>query len=612
MFSRLKLVTGFFSFFYLTSVLHRVAFALDNWPRASTLGRELWPLIVHYSVAADVIFASALTVIPALLIGAQFFLAKTERWLKFYAAIAIVLISIVNTVDLLIYRFWGIRCNFDIIKTARDPAAIWANLSGALFVDIVLRFLPCLAMLGALAWWTLFREINCKTAFRRSDLVVYIPISAILCLSAFVGATPYKNDQMNDDFFGANQEADVTFALESLKNPLYVTLYQILPTIRELPECVYPKDLEVRDFEYADDDKSEEKLLTADRPNIILVIGESFSSNVISFFHGNQALKTTPQFDRLAREGILFKNFYANESGTIGALKVILQGNPIGVDAISMPSLSKVLKDYSYLTRFYYGGDLSLFGLKVWLKNNEFEKIMGNRDFSPELPRIAWGVHDHAFFDAVADDLEKYEGARPFFSVLLTLSNHEPFDVPEDFQAPTFACEECDSRMLRAIAYADDSFGKFIDRLKKTPLWEKTLVIFVADHGHHGSPFDVSDARRYEIPMLWLGGVVRQSQIMNLQGSQADLAATLLGQLGIDASEFYFSRNMFMDKDGFCFYQHQGGDRFGIVKEDQVHEFDCATGQDRTIQGDGSIRALGWSYVRALLEYRDKMLDRER
>ena len=611
MFSRLKLVTGFFSFFYLTSVIHRGAFALDNWPRASTLGSELWPLIFHYSVAADVIFASALTVIPALLIGAQFFNLKTERWLKVYAAIAILLISIVNTVDLLIYRFWGVRCNFDIIKMIREPAAIWANFSGTLIIDILLRFLPCLAILSALAWWTLFREIRKNTKCRRADLIVYTPICAILCLSAFVGATPYQNEEMNDDFFGVNQQADVTFGLENLKNPAYITLYSMLPDIRQRPECVYPKDLEVHGFEFAVDGKETERLLTANRPNIILVIGESFSSNIISLFHGNSALKTTPQFDRLAQEGILFKNFYANDTGTINALKIILQGMPMPINAKSMSSISRKLKKYDYSVRFYYGGDLSLFGLKIWLHDNEFEKIMGQEDFSPELPRIAWGVQDHAFFDAVADDLEKYDGEKPFFSVLLTLSNHEPFDVPEDFQAPRLSCEDCDSRMLRAIAYADDSLGRFIDRLKTMPLWENTLVIFVADHGHHQSPFDTADARRYEIPMLWLGGVIRKSQIIDHQGSQADLAATLLSQLGIEASEFYFSRNMLMEKNHFSFYRHQGKDRFGIVQKDQVHAFDCATGQDRIIRGDGSLRAVGWSYVRALLEYRDKMFERE-
>ena len=234
---------------------------------------------------------------------------------------------------------------------------------------------------------------------------------------------------------------------------------------------------------------------------------------------------------------------------------------------------------------------------------------MGNEDFPGGLSKNSWGIHDHAFFQAVADDLERYEGKRPFFSILLTLSNHEPFDVPDEVSLQHIFIKGEKQKMQRAIAYADDSFGKFVERIRRMPLWANTLIVFMADHGHHGSPYDIWDSRRYEIPMLWLGGCITQSLRVEEQGSQADLAATLLTQLGHDASPFLFSQDIFSTEDNFTFYRYSGtGNQFGIVLGKDVGSFDCSTGQDRQIRGDSSLRSLGWSYVKALLAYRDKLI----
>ena len=117
---------------------------------------------------------------------------------------------------------------------------------------------------------------------------------------------------------------------------------------------------------------------------------------------------------------------------------------------------------------------------------------------------------------------------------MLTLSSHEPFDVP-------FA--KFDDPMLNAMAFTDASLGRFVERVRQTPVWNDLLVILIADHAYP-YPYGIanSDALRHRIPMLWLGGAVRRPAVVETYGSQSDLAATLLAQLGIAHGDSLFSR----------------------------------------------------------------------
>ena len=86
-----------------------------------------------------------------------------------------------------------------------------------------------------------------------------------------------------------------------------------------------------------------------------------------------------------------------------------------------------------------------------------------------------------------------------------------------------------------SVAFTDSCIGNFIDKLKELPVWKNTLVIFVSDHGYPYQKDVVNyEPRRYHIPMLWIGGAVKEPVVIDKLANQTDLAATLLNQLGID------------------------------------------------------------------------------
>ena len=151
-----------------------------------------------------------------------------------------------------------------------------------------------------------------------------------------------------------------------------------------------------------------------------------------------------------------------------------------------------------------------------------------------------WGVTDHIVLDTLYQRILRYSADRPWHTACLTLASHEPWEVPYD-RIP-------EDEVLNAMAYLDHAIGEFIDRLRQTSVWENTLVILIPDHGaHYPQGISEADPKKSHIPMIWTGGAVRQAQRIETLCNQTDLAATLLGQLGIDHSAFTFSRDVLSD-----------------------------------------------------------------
>ncbi len=116
-----------------------------------------------------------------------------------------------------------------------------------------------------------------------------------------------------------------------------------------------------------------------------------------------------------------------------------------------------------------------------------------------------------------------------------------------------------------------------MERLKATDLWDNTLLIFLADHCMQSYPAgeDVFSSKKFHIPMVWSGGAIKGPREVTDYGSQNNLAATLLAQLGVDYSAFTFSGNMMNTSEPkFAFYSYNNGfsmlDSLGSVVYDNT------------------------------------------
>jgi phosphoglycerol transferase MdoB-like AlkP superfamily enzyme len=160
---------------------------------------------------------------------------------------------------------------------------------------------------------------------------------------------------------------------------------------------------------------------------------------------------------------------------------------------------------------------------------------------------------------------------KPFFTVVLTLSSHEPFDVPME---TVIKGNDNMSKYKNSVFYADKSLGEFIDWAKTTEWWENTLVILVADHCARASESQpVYSPELFKIPMLWMGGALDTTGLKIAKyGDHTDIPLTLLGQLGISA-EFPFGKDLLSPESAsFAFYVYNEG--FGFLTDTTKYIYD--------------------------------------
>ena len=305
------------------------------------------------------------------------------------------------------------------------------------------------------------------------------------------------------------------------------------------------------------------EVLNTKRPNILIILMESYGGTFIEPLGGIPDV--APHFNRLTEEGVFFTNCYANsfrtDRGTVCTFSGYL-GLPtasvmkIPAKSRTLPSIAEELVKAGYKTDFLYGGDINFTNMKSYLLSKGYQRLTADKDFSlAEQTSNAWGVNDDITFEYLYNQL-KDRKETPWHTAFLTLSSHEPFEVPY---------HRLDEQIPNAFAFTDDCLGKFIEKLKQTPVWKDLLVICLPDHGFYYPREGLNTSPRfYHIPMLWLGGAVKQPVKIDKIMNQADLAATLLGQLGLDHSSFNFSRNV-LGSDytyPFAFYSFNNGFAF--------------------------------------------------
>ena len=298
------------------------------------------------------------------------------------------------------------------------------------------------------------------------------------------------------------------------------------------------------------------------QPDIYLIIMESFSDTIMHQPH------VTPMLNRIKREGVWFSRFYANSFRTDRGLVSNLLGVP-APSTISlmkfprktslMPSLAAQLVKHGYATHYYYGGDADFTNMRSFLVNQGFMNLTEAHDF-PVTDRLSkWGVPDHLVFQRVEKDLSTSHGTRPTFRVIQTSSSHEPFDVP---------FHRLSNKKLNAFAYSDDCIGRFVEWLKKTDRWNHSLFVLIPDHlGAWPDDIDNFSFWRFHVPMLWTGGALASTgRVVDIYGSQQDITATLLGQLGYDHSMFPFSKDLLDPKEPhYAFFMMNNG--FGLIDD---------------------------------------------
>lgn len=588
-----------------------------------------WFRVIWHGLPLDLSLAGYLTAIPGFLyiISAWTLSRVLHRvWCGYFLFVSL-LISLIFTVDMGLYEYWGFRLDatplfyfFSSPKDAVASVSAWTVIGGIVAMAVYAVLLYAVFRGVLLQERSFFRM---KLPYRRVRVSVvlllltgalFIPIRGGFTVSTMnVGKVYFATDQRLN-----HAAINPAFSLmESLaKQKDFGKQYRFMEAAEADrifagltdPAVTGADTLHTDTLSQAAD--SLHSLFTVPRPHVIFVIMESFSSKLMQTLGGIPNVAVC--LDSLAREGVLFTNFYANSFRTDRGLVAILSGYPAQPTTSimkyprktqSIPAIAGSLKKAGYGATYYYGGDADFTNMRSYLMSSGFDEIISDQDFPMSERLSKWGAHDHLVFNRLLDDLKAEAAATdslavpasPQFRVLQTSSSHEPFEVPY---------RRLEDDRLNAFAYADSCMGDFVKQFRELPQWKNTVILFVPDHlGAYPEHISNLDIERYQIPLLLAGGAIRRPRRIDAYGSQQDIAATLLAQLSLPHAEFTFSKDMLNPASPhFAFFTVP--DAFGLATPDNRLIFNNESGTVVLDEGEakGKNLPLGQAYLQKLYD----------
>lgn len=578
----LFLLALFFIWLPLLAV-QKPVFLLYHHALASGCSLSDYLKVITHGLLLDCTMAGYLTALPLLMTLVSIWLPGTfyKKLLKGYFGIMAVLIAAIFSVDVALYGYWGFRLDATLFFYLQSPKDAMASVPlGQFFAQLGMFVVYASGM-----YWVLKKCIvplfpETQVRKRLSGSLVVLLSGGILFIPIRGGVTT-STANVGMVYFSQNQ-----FLNHSAINPCFSLIAslskqqdfaaqfnffpeeerkEVMETLSSSPRTGYGNE---------EDSMKPQTLLNTSRPNILIILMESFSANAVGAVGGDSVI--TPNLNRLSREGVLFTNMYANSFRTDRGIVSVLNGYlaqpttsimKYPAKSQTLPSIAKSLTNEGYIANMLYGGDINFTNMQSYFFGSGYSRITADRDF-PITSRLSkWGANDDITFRYLYEDIKSRDNQAPWLTTFLTLSSHEPFEVPY---------HRLDEMGLypNSVAFTDSCIGHFIEKLKELPVWKNTLVIFVSDHGYP-YPKDVTgyEPRRYHIPMLWIGGAVKEPVVIDKLANQTDLAATLLNQLEIDHDAFTFSRNILSpDYPEYAFYTYSNG--FGFIDSTGISVYD--------------------------------------
>ena len=521
-----------------------------------------WLGVMWHGLPLDLSLAGYLTVVPGLLfICSAWTVSNLLRriWYGYFAFIS-VLLSVIFTVDLGLYEYWGFRLDatplfyfFSSPKDAVASVSIWVVIGG-----IIAMVAYAAALYGIFHGVLLRKRVfeRMKIPYQRLRVsgvlllltgLLFIPIRGGFTVSTMNTGKVYFSTDQRLNHAAINPAFSLMESLSKQKD--FGSQYRFMEAdaadriFSGLADPAVPMrdGISADSLQQAPD--SLHSLFTTKRPDVLFIIMESFSSWLMTTLGGEPGVAV--QLDSLAQEGVLFTNFYANSFRTDRGLVAILSGYPAQPTTSIMkypektdglPSIPRSLKNAGYSLEYYYGGDADFTNMRSYLVSSGIEKIISETDFPLSERQGKWGAPDHTLFQRFLKDLKEEKQQEPFFKIVQTSSSHEPFEVP---------FYRLDDKVLNAFAYADSCVGDFVRQYKETPMWKNTLIVLVPDHlGAYPRPVE-NPLEGHTIPLILIGGAVKEPRVVDTYASQIDIAATLLSQLGLPHDDFTFSKNIF-------------------------------------------------------------------
>lgn len=571
----------FFLFWIIFFFLERLIFLIYFSERVSYLGTTEIISTFWHALRLDFSMAAYISVIPAIIYVIFLFLpfVKLPKIIaKSYVIFFVVLFSIIAISNLNLYREWGSKINFRAIEMAiNSPKEAIASTSSSpiiLMFSILFAYVICSVYISS-------KFILYKITDRTKSLGIKLTISFLVISTLFLAIR------------GGWQLSPINQSMAYFSNNIVLNHASVNTEWNLIQDVINNKFNNENPYKYYEKDEAKKivsslfkkpiqatvQVLKSERPNIVLIVLESFTAELVGSLGGEKGV--SPNLDKIAAEGILFEQVYAAGDRTDKGVIATISGFPSqAIRSIinqnskheKLPGIAQEMALNSYSTSFYYGGESEFFNIKSYILSHGYKTLVDKHSFKSKDMNSKWGTYDEKVFSKQMKDMDTVK--QPFFSTILTLTNHEPFELPVKKHFPG---DNVENKFRSTTFYTDSCLGAYLKEARQKTWYKNTLFVILADHSHH-LPANLAeyDPKRYRIPLLFFGNMIKpefRGTRISKTGNQTDLVATLLNQLKIDPVRYQWSKDLLNPgTQSFSFFNWDNG--FGFATENQIISFD--------------------------------------
>lgn len=567
-----------FLLFMLT--LGKAAFLLFNTEhiQGEDIG-EIFQVFTN-SFSLDLAILSYLLFVPTILLSVQLF-TKKNRLLRsiliFYYVLISVVIYAINVIDIELFSYWSSKLSAKALSYLNTPGMAIASAGKFKFFLFILS----IGIVGIIFRHFFNRIIlRPKITFTPSFIKVLLPLAliGILILGLRGGLREIPINQ-SEAYFSSNHVLNVA-GVNSLWNAGNV-LFQNTNNLTENPYKTMSeaKAEEIFNKVFTSVPDSTQMILNTKRPNIVFIAMEGVNANCIQGI--SQQNDYMPNVSALMKQGYSFSQMYASGMRTDQGLVAVISGFPalplhtIGAQPEKfqhLPSLSLALQEQDYENKFFFAGEPEFGSFKAFLIHNGFEKVYSLKDFTKKELSQDLGAPDEHLFQKFIDDMQSPK--EPFFSMIMTQTTHEPFDMPFNEGVDDDA-----TKYVNTVKYLDSIIGNWYNACQDLSWFENTIFVLTSDHSHtFPERYWYTDPERFHIPFMLFGPALKEEfkgqenhQIVN----QSDIPLSLAKQLELKKQEFTFSKDIFnpysptfttfihihghnwIDQNGHCFINYE-------------------------------------------------------
>lgn len=508
----------------------------------------------------DIIMLSYLAFLPAFLLTflPDPFLKKFDGFLNIYFILFLFLFFFMELSTLNFINEYDTRPNRLFLDYLIYPKEVLGTLVKSYLPSMIFTFI--LVLVALYFAFKFGKKVFCTVSSNYKTKLLIFPLVAFFIFwgarSSLTTIRPvnasnaiFSSDQMTNSL-GLNSLYTVAFAAYSLQREGKVDKYGKMDEFEAYNRV--KKYMDVTDF--IDDEVPFLHLQQPDssspKYNVVVFLQESLGAEYVGCLGG---LPLTPELDKLSKEGLLFTNLYSSGTRSVRGIESVITGflpNP----SESVVKLSNAQQGFftladafgkqNYDTSFIYGGLSNFDNMASFFNGNGFNNIIDETDFDADGKKYAfkgvWGYSDEDLA-VKANEYFSSLGDKPFFSLMFSTSNHEPFEFP-DGRIKLYDNKK--NTVNNAMKFADFSIGKFFELAKKQKYFNNTIFIVIADHNTRTYGKSLVPIHKFHIPALIIAPNIQKGTTYDNLASQIDIPTTLLALSGITTNSPMPGRNL--------------------------------------------------------------------